>query len=667
LLSSLLAAALTALVWFPFFRLLRSRTGEGMAGADLLLLSLTGSAALVSVAGLTLAFAGLFTLPLLSGVLCAAGAALWFLSRGGGDSTGAVASPPGRRLPSALLVAAAFMLFFRPHGNIGGKWDPGVYLAQGSALARGGDLRLADTASPLLSVEEKEAIYPYQRGFRVKYPGFFVSSRKDHSLDPQFYPLYPVWVGLFTLFGGFPSAFFLSGLFSFLSLLLLLRVGRELAGEGGAFAAGLLFLLNPFQIWFSGFPTAEVPMQTFFLGGLLAWLLYRRSGRDLLALLAGLFFALTAFASVTGFLLAALMALLHLAGIPGRRGAAAFLLPCILLLPLSLWQNLFLTSQYASQVQAIVPALRGLAPVAAAAAVAGAIFFYAFRRTAGDGAEGAEGTEGVPPRRGISVHLFGAGFVILATAAALYTGDFEASRLYLAAALTSKSSVLLAVAGFFLLLRHRPGVALPLGILAVVFTALFSGRLMMVSYFPWAAKRFLVVTVPLVCLGAGILWGKALAVPGKKPLKVLLVLLLILVSARPLYRGRDFAFHRDRTGLPAFVEGMAETLPADAVVLAPRWLGPPLEFIHGRLVVPIARSGIGNWEDSSYPSLVARLKGEGRRVFVAADEETTALIPLPSVPVFRERFPTTVLEQSSRPPAGRVRDKAVTVEVVEIR
>jgi hypothetical protein len=55
LLSSLLAAALTGLVWFPFFRLL----------------SLTGSAALVSVAGLTLAFAGHFTLPLLSGVLTA--------------------------------------------------------------------------------------------------------------------------------------------------------------------------------------------------------------------------------------------------------------------------------------------------------------------------------------------------------------------------------------------------------------------------------------------------------------------------------------------------------------------------------------------------------------------------------------------------------------------
>jgi len=631
-----------------------------MAGADLLLLSLTGSAALVSVAGLTLAFAGLFTLPLLSGVLAAAGAVLWLLARGGEEPTGTIPSPPGGRFPSFLLVAAALLLFFRPHGSIGGKWDPGVYLAQGSALARGGDLRLADTASPLLSVEEKEAIYPYQRGFRVKYPGFFVSARGPHSLDPQFYPLYPVWIGLFTLFGGFSSAFFLSGLFSLLSLLLLLRIGRELAGEGGAFAAGLLFLSNPFQIWFSGFPTAEVPMQTFFLGGLWAWLLYRRSGRDLLALLAGLFFALTAFASVTGILLAALMALLHLAGSPGKRGAGAFLLPCIVLFPLGLWQNLFLTSQYASQVRDIMPALRGLAPVAAAAALAGVVLYYAFRAAPGDGGAGS------PPGRGGALHFFGAGIVILATAAALYTGEFEASRLYFAAALTSKSSVLLAVAGFLLFLRNRPGTALPLGILAVVFTALFSGRLMMVSYFPWAAKRFLVVTVPLVCLGAGLFWGRALGVSGRKPLKVLLVLLLTLVSARPIYRGRDFAFHRDRAGLPAFIEDVVEKIPADAVVLAPLWLGPPLEFIHGRLVVPLMRSGVENWEDSAYPSLVARLRGEGRRVFIAADEKTAALVPLPAVPLFHERFSTTVLEQSSRPPAGRVRDKAVTVEVVEI-
>ena len=55
MLSTLLAGALTALVWFSFFRLLRSRAGEGMAAADLLLLSLTGSGALVSSAGLVLA------------------------------------------------------------------------------------------------------------------------------------------------------------------------------------------------------------------------------------------------------------------------------------------------------------------------------------------------------------------------------------------------------------------------------------------------------------------------------------------------------------------------------------------------------------------------------------------------------------------------------------
>jgi len=35
LLSSLLAVALTALVWFPFSRTLRRRAGEGMAGADI--------------------------------------------------------------------------------------------------------------------------------------------------------------------------------------------------------------------------------------------------------------------------------------------------------------------------------------------------------------------------------------------------------------------------------------------------------------------------------------------------------------------------------------------------------------------------------------------------------------------------------------------------------
>jgi hypothetical protein len=661
----ILAAALAALVWL-FALFLKGRPGEGAGRTELLALSSAAAAALVSVAGLLLGFAGVFSLPALLGALAVAGILLLALVRRSSGPPGARYSGtrvlPGGGVPFLLLVAAALLLNFRPHWNTMGNWDPGVYLAQGAGLAGGGSLRLADTASPLLMPEEKAVIYPLQRGFQVKHPGFFVSAGGEHRLDPQFYPLYPVWIAVFTLMGGTPAAFYVSSLFSLLSLLLLVGAARELAGGRGAMAAGFLFLLNPFQVWFSGFQTAEIPMQTFFLAGLWAWLLHQRTQESVHAFLAGLFFALTAFASVTGLLLAPFMGFLHAFGAGRRRNAAAFFLSWLPLLPLSLWQNTSFTSQYFAQVKAILFNAWGVMPRAGAFLAAAALLVFLF--VAGGRKERvALSFDGGKVRVFYLLSLV----VLAAAATALYSDLFGQGRIQLAAALSSKSSLLAAMAGFLLLLRNRPAAALPLGALALMFTWLFSGNLMMVARFPWAAKRFLAVTLPLVCLGSGVVWERVFELARKQWIRVLMVLLVAAFCLRPLYRGRDFAFHRDRKGLPAFVERLAEKIPADGVVFAPRWLGPPLEFLHDKRVVPLSLGVMPEWERSPYPDVAARLGREGWKVYVVADEKTLENLPLAGVSVYRESLATSVLDQSRRPPSGAVREKRVTVEIVQLR
>jgi hypothetical protein len=397
-------------------------------------------------------------------------------------------------LPFLILITAGAFLYGHPDENIAGNWDPGVYLAQGAALARGGHYRFPDTASPGLTTAEKEQIYPLQDGYTVKYPGFFVSAHREHRLDPQFYPLYPLWTALAQIFGTFSTSLAVGSLCALLSLLLVMKMGGELAGRTCAFASGLIFLLNPFQIWFSGFHTAEVPMQLLFLAGTWCWLLHRREERDILAFLAGLFFTLTAFTGIAGHLLAFLAGVLHLIATRQSRGVLAYFLPYLFLAPLSLWQNLSFSSLYLSQAEAFLPAAGRAAagPWMIGTTALGILLLLTLRL--GRGRQWQRHSR----------KAFGVGLVLLAGVLAalladtLYSGGFHGSRLTFAAVVTSKSNLLFSCIGFFLLLLTRPGVGLFLGVLAFAFTHLFSEQLMMAPVFPWAAKRLLVVTLPVL-------------------------------------------------------------------------------------------------------------------------------------------------------------------------
>jgi hypothetical protein len=649
---------LLALLTAGMLRRLMPGPGRMLRNPELLLLSILSSFAVVSLCGLCLALAGHFSFLLLCLTLALAAAGLHLFRKGpapAGDGVGSLS--PWRIATYTILAVVAAFLYFRPSESIVGNWDPGVYLAQGRAIARDGGYRLVDRASPLMRPGEKEDLYPWQRGFPVKYPGFFVSPGRPHSLDPQFYPLYPVWIALATTFGQFRWALYLNGLFSLLSLLLVVRIGEEV-GEGiGAFAAGVLFLLNPVQIWFSGFHTAEVLMQSLTLAGIWCWILWEKHEKGLLALLSGAFFGLTAFASVTGLYLAALAGLLHLLQFRKRAGHPVFFLPLAAAFPLLLVQNLFFTRQYLGQVLSFAPVFLGSLPVLAVAAlpVVIAIIF----RPRGLFPQGEGESSGY-------LRLVGTSFFLVLFALLAFGLYADGRCLRDPVFLVSKSNLLVAWAGLVVLSWRRPRVGVMLGALFVLFTVVFLLHGMMVPRYPWAFKRLLPLTLPLLAVFAGAFWGQAASRLRDRRLQAALVAAALLLAARPLYRGREFVLHRDWIGAVEAVDNLASALPAGSVVVAPKWIATPLEFLHGRKVVPLRRGGGKAGVSEGIVGLVDRLRESGDEVYFVVQEKEAAGLPFHFEEVHRQVLDTTVLSQSRRRFTTEIRKRSLLIVTLRL-
>lgn len=659
-----LAALLAfALLTAGTLRVLTSRVGRLLPRTDLLFLSLLSSLALISLCGLCLALAGHFSLLSLCLVLTITASAIHLLRKGPSPAEGKRQPlPPLLLTATTVLAVAAVLLYFRPSEGIVGNWDPGVYLAQGNAIATDGGYRLVDRASPLLEAAEKEALYLWQRGFRVKYPGFFVSPDRPHALDPQFYPLYPTWIAVATTTGAFRWALYLNGLFALLSLILVIRIGKETSGGFGAFAAGAIFLLNPVQIWFSGFHTAELLMQLLALAGIWCWILWERHEKGLFSLLSGTFFALTAFASVTGVYLAALAGLLHLLQFRRKTGHPAFFLPLAAALPLLIFQNLFFTRQYFGQVLSFAPLFLKILPVLAVAGLP-VVLVLLFRPHGGVPPRGKRKPSGYPGHAGTSFFLVL--FALLAYA--LYAGG-EVGRFFRDPAfLVSKSNLLVAWSGLALLTWKRPRVGVMLGALFILFTLVFLLHGMMVPRYPWAFKRFLPVTLPLLAVFAGSFWGFLAKSLRDRRLQALLLAAALLFAARPLTRGQEFALHRDWIGAVEAVEAVAAALPVDGVVFAPKWIATPLEFLHGRKVVPLRKGG-GKDEGYDVPTgLVDRLRESGSGVYVVVQAKEAAGLPFDFEEVHRQDLDTTVLSQSRRPFATQIKKRSLRIVTLRVR
>jgi hypothetical protein len=172
------------------------------------------------------------------------------------------------------LVFGAFCVAHR-FDEISGSRDPGVYVASGIELSRTGDLGWTDRhvfAQEFASVRHlfTDVGHYYDSKPRwLRFPGFYVTNPARGDIQPQFLPGYSVWIALAYELGGPQATQCVNAVFAALALLAFFMALRELVpGSSLPLFAVVLLAVNPAQLWFARFPSNEVMLQASAWGAL---------------------------------------------------------------------------------------------------------------------------------------------------------------------------------------------------------------------------------------------------------------------------------------------------------------------------------------------------------------------------------------------------------------
>lgn len=198
-------------------------------------------------------------------------------------------------LMTVLILATA--LFFRPAEAILVMDDAGVYLIHGLTLARTGKLDIVDPLLPSLAGDKADQVLPFLRyeSSYLRHQGFYIWTWWRGLVRPSFFHLPSIWMAVSALIAGPRAAIWatpLAGLFAVSGFALLTR---RLFGPAVAWTSALLLTLSLPQVWFARYPTSEMFMQAWLMGGLfmLTVFLQRRTrfaGVTAGVALGGLFF-----------------------------------------------------------------------------------------------------------------------------------------------------------------------------------------------------------------------------------------------------------------------------------------------------------------------------------------------------------------------------------------
>ncbi len=290
--------------WLAFGESLRRR----VTAVTTLFLILLGSLVTVSWLGILLAETGLFSLPLLLGVVIGGSLIVgtWAIRNGRSPN-------PFRRTrfqPVSLLalpiLALAVWLSPQPFEYINGGRDHGLYVNTGIHIAQTGGILIHDAdltavppaSRPLLtnpetSVTPKIVPGPWSQGQRL--PGLTIRSLADGIIAPHAFHLYPVWIAIFYAIGSLGWALYATVALGLLGALSLYAAAARLFGQPVGLLAFFLLIISLAQVWYTQSPSAEILLQPLFWGGLLAFSLLLATGDRYTAVLAGLSFGLMHF------------------------------------------------------------------------------------------------------------------------------------------------------------------------------------------------------------------------------------------------------------------------------------------------------------------------------------------------------------------------------------
>lgn len=280
--------------------LLLIMAGTGAAGwmtsredpRDRPLIFLIGIPVFSGGAGLLLADAGLFSMPLmllLGGVWAVTGA--WRMRTHPRFQV-------NRKLAGLFLLftVLCLLVFSRPHTYLHGGWDPGEYVSTSAQIHRSGHIRYQDPLLPELPSELHATFFRNPVPPRATlHAGYLIMDEETGEMVPDYFHLYPVWLALFQPAARIASAYQGQTLIAVLAMLIFgLFVLRSTGPRMALFAtAGLL--ANPAILYFGRFPSSELLSLT----QLFACFTFLSQREEQQNPLSWLWIALTAYTSLT--------------------------------------------------------------------------------------------------------------------------------------------------------------------------------------------------------------------------------------------------------------------------------------------------------------------------------------------------------------------------------
>lgn len=474
------------------------------------------------------------------------------------------------------LALAAVCVAWHPGELLLGGWDPGVYLHTAAHLARSGELLIREPDLAVLTPAEMAMLTRTTSGIIGPFTGMW--QLPDGSLSPQFHHLYPSLMAVAFSLGGIRAALVVNPLLSGACVLAVYALASRVVRPGWAFAAGVLVALNPAQLWQAGFSTAEMLGQLLLIGGACFFLDAWRTGRTQDGVAAGVSFGAALLARYDAILVLAPLLAFAVCASPwlARRRAtiACGLVFGVLALHQAIHFRLF-APYYNPAGAALLPALVAL--------LVGCIGWLAALR--------------VEPLRlwigRLAPRIVPAASVLIVAAWAIWLwgraagwlpverGDPDAQNALFLVAIFGPA-VALAIVAILVWLYRETDVATRLWVGAsMAATMLVSIKVYNDHFLPWVGRRFVPVTVPLFCVALVVLADR---VSGKRRVLALLSACALAGFAIPtIPSSRAMASQRDWPGLAAWIDRVAEAVPADARLFCDqRGFAAPLRFLHGR-------------------------------------------------------------------------------------
>ena len=299
----------------------RAVAGPAFDGADAGYAAVFAVLSVWSWIGLILAEAGLFSPVWLVGLAVPASAAAAALVWRRLKPVAAATAVPA--IAGVLAVAAiATYLAARPGEFLVDGSDGSVYLAIGGGLARHHALLHPEPLLDVLPPDDWGSVFSLERHpprvFNL-FPGGMQVYPGVNLVQPNFFHLLPVWLGIADAAGGPKAMHYVSPLVSVVAIVAFWLLARALTSSLVATSASVLLLANLAQMWFARAPMTEIMAQAFIVSGVyFAVRCYQRPA-NALGVLCATAFGLAAFVRIDVLMLVTPLAIAFLAAVALER------------------------------------------------------------------------------------------------------------------------------------------------------------------------------------------------------------------------------------------------------------------------------------------------------------------------------------------------------------